>query len=127
MSTPHTGPDHAGPDRTRHDGGRLTDEPAVAHRPGERRRDAVTALFAAALAGDPTSHDALRAAAKVDDRAADALWALATADAETDLRDPATEPARTAATDQLLAFLRPHLAEHLAEHRDQPHQRATPE
>lgn len=91
-----------------------------------RRRTPVAVLFAAALAGSRDAEDALRAAALINDRAADALWALALAGAEAELRDPAGEPARTAFVDQALAFLRPYLAAARADHLAATHPEADP-
>lgn len=66
-------------------------------------RDAVTALFAAALDGEHDAEHELRGLAVHDDRAADALCALAYA-STSDITRPPT-PADVAATDQVVAVV----------------------
>lgn len=65
-----------------------------------RARDPLTLMFAAALDGDLRAEDKLRALAIDNDRAADALVALACAET-VDL----TRPADIAATDQMIAAI----------------------
>ena len=69
--------------------------------PAHRHRDPVTALFAAALDGDHHAEHELRDLAVHDDRAADALCALAYANTS-DITGPPS-PADIAATDQVIA------------------------
>ena len=68
-----------------------------------RSRDAVAALFAAALDGDTYAENELRRLALHSDRAGDALAAVGYSRGLSASRRPEPSPAEVAATDQLIA------------------------